>query len=446
MQGQNLPKICNTVISFFKEITQELGKAVKFVKRQSKLTAGLFAESLVMGCLSNPNISLEDMRRLIKKRGVKISKQGLHQRFNPEATELMINLFAESLQQFKTEKRAVINLLKPFATVEIIDSSGISLPENLKNLYKGYGGGSSSEAGLKIQLLFNYIEGQIERVALTGAHKPDQSFKDYLEHIKKEGLYLQDLGYFDIATFAFIQAKDAYFISRYLPQTKPYNKEGQPIDLLKILQKSGSYFSQTVWLYKKKKEIKIQVRLIASRLQDKEYEKRFRKINAAAKKKGRTPTQESLELARWSIFITNVHESVLTDKEVYLVYSLRWQIELFFKVCKSQVGINKVSGKKPDRVQCELYAKLICIIMLMYFCFPERWQENQELSFFKAYSQLRQCSSDFFRALKSVYLLMRFLKDFLGDLKDFALKEKPRKKRRGTYQELMNARGQEVLA
>ena len=151
MQGQNLPKICNTVISFFKEITQELGKAVKFVKRQSKLTAGLFAESLVMGCLSNPNISLEDMRRLIKKRGVKISKQGLHQRFNPEATELMINLFAESLQQFKTEKRAVINLLKPFATVEIIDSSGISLPENLKNLYKGYGGGSSSEAGLKIE-------------------------------------------------------------------------------------------------------------------------------------------------------------------------------------------------------------------------------------------------------------------------------------------------------
>lgn len=446
MQGQNLPKICTTVISFFSKTSQILGNATKFVKRRSKLTAALFSESLVIASLANPNISLENIRRLIKKRGVKISKQGIDQRFNSEATEFMKSLLTESIQKFSEERKPVIDLLKPFSTVEMIDSSGISLPENLKYLYKGYGGGSASEAGLKIQLLFNYIKGQVEEIAITDARKPDQDFKDYLNNIKKDGLYLQDLGYFNIETFASIQSKDAYFVSRYLPQTKLYDEENQSIDLLTLLRKSGTIFSQEVWLYKKKKNIKIPVRLVASRLQEKEYEKRLRTINAAAKKKGRTPSQEILELAKWSIFITNVSKSILNDEEVYLMYSLRWQIELFFKLCKSGAGIDKVSGKNPDRIQCELYAKLICITMLLYLCIPERWQKNQELSFLKAYSQLQQCFSDFFRALKSVYLLTKFLKGFFSDLRDFALKEKPCKRKLATYQKLMDAKGQKVLA
>lgn len=443
MQGQNLPKICSTVISFFNKTTRELGKAVKFVKRQSKLTAALFAESLVMGCLSNSNINLEDMCRLIKKRGVKITKQGLHQRFNLEATVLMKNLLAEATQRFRTEKRAVIDLLKPFSSVEMIDSSGVSLPAKLKDLYKGYGGGSSSEAGLKIQLLLNYLGGQIEEMATTDACQPDQGFKDYLSGLKKGGLYLQDLGYFNIDTFLCFQTKGAYFISRYLPQTKLYDEEGKPISLLETLRKSGPNFSQTIWLHKKKN--KIPVRLIASRLQEKDYEKRLCKINQAARKKSRVPTQETLELAKWSIFITNVEKSMLNDEEIYLVYSLRWQIELFFKVCKSQAGIDKISGKNPGRVQCELYAKLICLIIFLYLCFPERWQKTQELSFFKAYHQLRLSFSEFFAALRSSHRLLRFLKAFWSDLKDFALKERPRKKRRATYQKLMDATGQEVL-
>jgi hypothetical protein len=446
MQGQNVSKICNTVISFFHKSTKKLGKAVEFVKRQSKLTPELFAEANIMASLSNPSASLEDMRRLIKKRGVKITKQGLHQRFNSNATELMKNLFTESLLKFKTEKRAVIDLLKPFSAINMIDSSGVSLPSNMKDLYQGYGGGSSSEAGLKIQVLLNYMDGQIEKVTLTDARQPDQKFKDYFHDVKKDALYLQDLGYFDINTFAAIQAKGAYFISRYLPQTKLYHEDGKEINLLRTLREYKDIFSQIMWLHKKKGGKKVQVRLVASRLQDNEYEKRLRKINQAAKKSGRMPMKETLELARWSIFITNINKEILNDQEIYIVYSLRWQIELFFKVCKGQAGINKVNGKTSDRVHCDIYAKLICIIMLMYICFPERWQENQEISFFKAFNQLRQSFSDFFRALNSAYLLTNFLKEFSNDLKDFALKEKPRKKRQATYQKLMIATNQGVLA
>lgn len=180
-------------------------------------------------------------------------------------------------------------------------------------------------------------------------------------------------------------------------------------------------------------------------MQQEEYEKRLRKINAAAKKKGRTPTKDTLELAKWSIFITNVPECILNDKEIHLVYSLRWQIELFFKVCKGQAGIDKISGKKANRVLCEIYAKMICVITLLYLCFPVRWQSNQEISFYKAYKILCLRASDFHVALKSSYRLIVFIKAFLNDLVDFGLKDKYRKKRRLSYQKLMDATGQEVL-
>lgn len=441
MQGINLSKICKTVIHLFKNTIPKLDNTVKFVKRKSKLSAQLFAETLIAGCLSDPLISLDRLCKLIKQHGVKITKQGLHQRFNPEAETLMQNIFSESLQQFKTEQSNVIDLLKPFSSVTMVDSSGISLPANLKTLYKGHGG-SGSEAALKIQVLFDYLRGQINQVTITESIKNDQSFDSHLSQIEKGSLHLQDLGYFKLKAFTEIQSKDAYYISRYLYPTKILNEVNEPVKLLEELEKSEIFFSKTVFLGKKGQ---VAARLIAFQLPDKEIEKRIRKMKRSMQKHGRTPTKESLELAKWSIYITNVPKTLLNDEQIYLVYSLRWQIELFFKLCKSEAGIAKVSGKKANRILCEIYAKLVCIVTLLYFCFPLRWQANQEISFQKAYRILKLRATDFFNALKSPYRFMEFIKSFFDDLKNFAFKDKYRKKRRLAYQKMMDSTGQEFL-
>ena len=120
-----------------------MGKTVKFVQRTSKLTAERFVEALVMGYIANPLSSLEEICKLIKQKGVEISKQGLDQRFNARAIELMKAVFSESLKDFQDEREKVFDLLKPFSSVKIQDSSGISLPASLKDLYKGFGGSAS---------------------------------------------------------------------------------------------------------------------------------------------------------------------------------------------------------------------------------------------------------------------------------------------------------------
>ena len=107
------------------------------------------------------------------------------------------------------------------------------------------------------------------------------------------------------------------------------NKDDKPIDLLKELRNADTFFTQEVWLGKKEK---IGVRMIAFRLCDEEVEKRIRKIKEKARSRGKASTQETLELAKWPIYITNVSVDGLNDEQVHLVYSLRWQIELLFKL------------------------------------------------------------------------------------------------------------------
>jgi hypothetical protein len=442
MHKDNLSKMSKTVIKHFTKTIKNIDKKVKFVKRKSKIGAKLFVETLVFGCMMDPMISLERLSWLMKERGVKISKQGIHQRFGAEAVKLMQQFLLETIKQFKTEKCEIFDLLNPFSTVTILDSSIVSLPKNLKHLYKG-SGGSASEASLKIQTLYNYACGQVKNLTVTEGCRSDQGYDEYLEMIEEGALYLQDLGYFKRRAFSIIQEKGAYFVSRYYYPTTILDEKNEKIHLITELRKSGNFFKKIVWLGEGEK---VKVRLIALRLPNDEVETRVRKIRESAQKKGRTPTKETLELAQWSIYVTNVSETILNDEQVHTTYSLRWQIELFFKLCKSEAGIDKIRGKKHGRVICEIYAKLICVILLLYSCFPLRWQRNREISFIKSYKILSLRAIEAFRSLKSWRLFMKFLKSFLDFIKKFALKDGPRKKRAMTYQKLLKPMIQEVFA
>jgi hypothetical protein len=434
MHEDNLSKISRTVIKQFTKTVVELDKKANFVKRKSKLGASTFVESMVFGCLSDPTISLERLSGFVKQRGIKISKQGIHQRFTPEAVTLMKYFYIETMKQFTTDKCEILDLLRPFSAVTMVDSSTISLPENLKNLYKG-SGGAASEAAIKIQVLYDYIQGQISDITITEGCKNDQSYDGHLNKIERGTLHLQDLGYFKLKSFAAIQEKNAYFISRYFHATTIMDEKNESINLIKTLRKAGRTFARTVWLGGKEK---IKIRLIALRLPPETIEKRIRKIKENARRKGHTPTRTTLELAQWSIYITNVPEELLTNEQIHMVYALRWQIELFFKLCKSEAGIDKVRGKKISRVLCEIYAKLTCVIMLLHLCFSLRWRRDREISFVKAYKMLSARAINFFRVIKSRHLLTKFFRSFFDFLRDFAYKDRPSEKKLIIYRKLMN--------
>lgn len=441
---ENVSEICNHVLKFLNITTKKLGEVKKFVRRTSKLTAERFVQALVISHFKHDRVSLEDMCELLSDKRISITKQGLDRRFNAQAVELMAALFQVALKEFRQAHLGGLDILKSFSSVHIQDSSYISLPEAVKEMFPGYGGAASS-AGLKLQASLNYLKSCLDNVEITGARVNDQSFEGHLQSLKAGGLYLQDLGYFKLSTFQRMEKAGSYFMSRYLTGTSLTDEKGKVLNLVAELKKSKGLYRKRVILGKGKRATGV-VRLIAEPMLKEEVEKRRARLIEDARKKGNYyPSKELLELARWSIFVTNVPEALIKNEHIYLVYSLRWQIELFFKLCKSELGMSKIASKKPNRILCELYGKLISIVMLLYFCQPVRWQEKWEISYRKAYKRVRHHIGEFFRFIGSRYGLKKCLVEIITGIVKFASKDKSRKKGLLSYQKLMLATGQEVL-
>ena len=75
----------------------------------------------------------------------------------------------------------------------------------------------------------------------------------------------------------------------------------------------------------------VKCRLIAVRCPAEVEARRRQKLYEKCAKRGETPRQAALSLCGWTVFLTNVTEEKLTWREVWVVYRLRWQVELLFK-------------------------------------------------------------------------------------------------------------------
>ena len=60
------------------------------------------------------------------------------------------------------------------------------------------------------------------------------------------------------------------------------------------------------------------------------------------------------------------------QKQVHEFYSLRWQVEIVFKTWKSISHLHVVKPVKIERFQCQLYGKLILLILSSTITFKMR--------------------------------------------------------------------------
>ena len=94
-----------------------------------------------------------------------------------------------------------------------------------------------------------------------------------------------------------------------------------------------------------------------------EYNERIRKAQQNAKKKGRQLSKQFKARAGLNLFITSAPPELITIDTSWKIYSLRWQIELAFKVWKSIWKIDKVKKVKKDRLDCYILSKLLIIML-----------------------------------------------------------------------------------
>jgi DDE family transposase len=139
-------------------------------------------------------------------------------------------------------------------------------------------------------------------------------------------------------------------------------------------------------------------------------------------------SQTYLFLLGWTLFVTNAPETMISLKQVYDFYRIRWQIELIFKLWKSYCGLNQILTWRKERVLTELYAKMIAIVIVHFLLAPLRipdevWSER-EVSNVRFQQVLARFARSFKLYLADPIALTKTLDDFMLHVERFSLKQK----------------------
>ncbi len=350
---------------------EALARETKFVQRHSPFSGTIFLHMLLMGFLKNAQATLIDLAVQSAKLGVTISPQAIHARINGPAVVFLERVYRRALAQLQNTVPVPIALLRQFTAIWVVDSTFKQLPASMAEDYPG-AGGKSSPASLKVQLVYEFLCGNLAQVTLQPGRCADQAYRDYLHLVQAGSLVLMDLGYFCLASLQAIAQAEAYFVVRYPSSTHLYTPSGAKIDLLTRLQAQGEPTLEQAVHIGAKCKIPLTGRLIARPVPLEVAEERRRKARRAAAKHGKTPSARHLALLAWSIYLTNVPASGLSAAQVLSVYRIRWQIELLFKFWKSNCGFEAIPATRPERVLTEVYAKLLIALCVLFLVAPVR--------------------------------------------------------------------------
>jgi len=343
----------------------ELAKEAGFIKRSGgKIDGFMFLDILLFTHFNFKELSLNDLAVQLKKRyKVVITKQSIDERFGDGAIVF-----------FKSVLEKVLNIsilgelegiFTQYGQVRIKDSTSFQLPETMKDEYPG-SGGSGSPACIRIQFEYDIKAGKILDLSLHAYTSQDATnAKDTIDTISSGDLVIRDLGYIVLPLLQQIEDKGAFYLNRLHSGTNVYekNKDGEMvlIDFAKLhkqLKRDGIIrIEKQVYVGSKER---FKTRMIIEVVPQQVYQERLRKAKASSAKRNSTVSEKHKATLGLTIFITNTDTPI---NEVRLLYTLRWQIELMFKIWKSIGEIDRVKKMKVERFEACLLAKLIWIAL-----------------------------------------------------------------------------------
>jgi hypothetical protein len=386
------------------EKANQLAIDTGFKERDRKLTGSSFVVGLMSGWQANPQSSLAGLSQAVGNAGTPISRQGLDQRLDAKAVVFLEEMLKASMEVLVKAMPVEQSLLSRFVGVDLVDSSVITLPNDLRDIWRGSGGygENASISALKLNVRWDVASGQLKTLDLSDGTQHDRRSAAHHQPVQAGSLVIEDLGYFKLDDLEAIGEQNAYWLSRYKLGTKLYDVDGNELDLSTWLpQQIGETVDCEAQLGKEKR---LKCRLVAERVPLWVVQQRHQRIRETARQNQKEASEESLIMAQWTIYVTNVPVELLSTQEVFILGRYRWQIELLFKLWKSDLEVDKWASRKPERILCEIYTKLIGAIVTHWLLLVGCWH-NPQRSLRQAMPTIRGLAWQFANSLHSKLLL-----------------------------------------
>jgi hypothetical protein len=362
-------------------------------KRVSKIDPFEFLVALIFGQLSASRQTLSSQAQTLTE---PVTRQAVDQRYNARTVKFVEASFAHVLAQtleWSAAHPQAEALQTNFDALYLLDSTSFDCPATLKDLFPACGGDGSA-ANVKVLLRYELIAGCLEPLQVLAGKRSDQGQSLAAAALLKDNeLQLQDKGFYDTKAWQ-AAARQGAFLLMPLPHSVTLwlgSGPDQPetlLDLAAVLAASGE--NQLAWSGLQvggKSHRAGPLRLVAFRLSPESAGRQRQGLRESQRKQGRTPSARALQLAGWRLLLTNAPEIKLPAAMMSYVYRLRWQVELIFRQIKSVLRLDQTESDNPHRVQSEIWARLICAVLLFSWhaqVSAECWQRQAcEASFEK---------------------------------------------------------------
>ena len=137
------------------------------------------------------------------------------------------------------------------------------------------------------------------------------------------------------------------------------------------------------------------------------------------------------------MLITNVPAKLLALNEAFVLYGVRWQIELLFKLWKSIGQLDESRSNNPWRILCELYAKLLAMLIQHWIFLTSFW-DFPDRSLTKAARTIQKHTINLAIACNKRIYRLREAIQVINSCLAAGCRMNPRRARPNTYQLLLN--------
>lgn len=377
---------------------RQIERRVGFVKRRTvQLDGSRFVRTLVFGWMHEAEASYSQLTAVTNSLGRAVSPQAVEQRFSAASVTLLKAVLQEAGRYLLTSQCAVPDLLARFQGVYLQDGSVISLPDDFAERYPG-AGGSSPQAGrssLRLQVRWDISQGGIDGLWVQAGREAEGKGEAQNLALPKGSLFIGDNTYLSLPEVREREAQGGYWLMPAKATTILFDEEGVRFDLISFVQRRG----QAGFL-----DCAVQVgvtdrhpcRLIAIRREGQEAKERRRytpkhrkgvqhcrpgqkKYPQGQKRRTRDQrlkcSQARKRLGAWVVLLTNVPAQQANREELLVLMRVRWQEELLWKLWKQYAKIDTWRSEKSSRIETELYAKLLGVLIEHWLTILGCWHD-----------------------------------------------------------------------
>jgi hypothetical protein len=195
---------------------------------------------------------------------------------------------------------------------------------------------------------------RMELTDSTGGERLDR------DHYHTDEIVIADRGLAHSKGLHAVDEEHAFSLVRaHMMNIRLLDTQGKPLDIPSVLLRADMNDIETQVLIPLEGKPSLRARLLVRPLPAEKQKEALRRLRKNAHKKGSTPRPLSLMLAGYCCLLTTIPEELASADVIFEIYRIRWQIELFFKRCKSLLSLDHLRAFDPNLVQVHILGKLI---------------------------------------------------------------------------------------